>query len=1063
MFLLIIISVIVVQLWYGFNPNMLLTSHDTGAALDPIGLVKTRLYAWHSGINLGVSQIHLSGGIIYYGIEALATYFTNSVFWGQRIVVTLWFFLPMFVLYIVLRKITVFANKPFMALIASLLFQFNHYQQHGWRVLWRTRFATYMLLPVIWLLMMDYFEGRRTLLKTSIYVALSVFLLNGGGSPPVFGAVILLVLVTTSYYLLINLHHNITSYIRRSVLFILFSGIFSFILSSHWIVPFLYFTFATYSQTVAAYGGLLSIIAWTDVVSLDTSILNLLRNVGIPFWDTSRGDPLLFRTIPLLIILSFLWPILALSSMFFVKVKVERKLIILFLILMAVGLVFTAGTHKPFRDFYIFLYTRIPGYVMFRSPLYKFGNLLWFAYSILIAFTISSIISRVKIARVPKIVIPVIFITTIFLWDYSVFNNKFFSWHPPLTTMENIPPYVFSYKNWVDKNSDYNSRTLLLPGMQKEWSWEVYRWGYASFGSQLFPLLTDKNTLTNDTASYEGPSTREAIDTLYEMIKNGVPSWVEVANDLNIRYLLLRKDYYYNSDLARTVRPDIYEKILSQENKVEKIQNFGQWDLYQIKLSKSNEKIFLETTPTVYFDLDSNVEISKHLTLVHERGVDLQNKPILISNEAIKDNIESDRNLLIIPHPEDMFIPPQQFTLPTTNFIPGHPLYFLTEKREKQLFERESLNHEDTLNIYLDLSVLRLTEINRVIEENGDIEIIERVLDKYALHLGDIRKIVEELIKNEKSFNLILAKTKWYLIQEKKIIENFINNPKMTSLKISSAVHLGNINDLIEIIPLSQDQESILYSKKLTDFESDAIFLDDEYKLGIPENGLYEIYIKNNSLLRNFGKLYIQIGNQSSEKVLDIHKSVFSWQKVEDVVLDKGSWRLNIKGDETQLSSIRRYDVALYKQANKTITAQSEIISYRRINPTRFWAKITSVNPVILMFDEKFETGWKLYLKEKFEMQGVLNEQIFNTIGLRPITEDKHMKVNGYANGWLINPKTDLVGEETEVIIEYEPQRVFYAGFLINGVALAGATVYLIFTKRSIILNLFSQLKAHFD
>ena len=561
---ILLIGILVPLLWYGLDPNTIIASHDVGSFLNPVELAKTRLFTWYSGTNFGRSQTDASGSIIYYGIEALGAFLTGSVFTGQKIVVILWFIFPMFILYILLQKISVFKNKPYMALFAALIFQFNHFQQQGWRVFWRTRFSTYILLPIILILLIDYLEGRRKLLKTAVFIGLSVFLLNGGGSPPVYGANILLVLVTIFYYLLINFRKSFFIYLKRSILFILASAVSTLLMSSFWLLPYLYNSLKTYSQIIQNMGGVSVSLAWTDVVSQYTSTLNLLRNVGLLFWDTSSGDPHLFFTNPILIIISFIWPVLTFSAIFFAKKHEEKKYVILFLLFAITGLIFTAGTHPPFRSFYVFFLNYIPGYVIFRSPLYKFGNLLWFSYAVLIAFSLSSIFEKIMSYSRGVLwlkFLPLFFISFILLWDYPVFKNQFFDFNPDFSTILKIPPYVFDFGNWMDKNIDPYARTLLLPDSDKNWRWEVYRWRYSSFGSQLIPFLTTKNTISNDVSALDMEQTIVMLDKLYELIKNNDPIWLTIARKFNIRYLLLRRDYYYDLDWMPTTQPYLYEKI----------------------------------------------------------------------------------------------------------------------------------------------------------------------------------------------------------------------------------------------------------------------------------------------------------------------------------------------------------------------------------------------------------------------------------------------------------------------------------------------------------------------
>ncbi len=1054
--LILFLGILVPLLWYGLDPNTIITSHDVGSFLNPVELAKTRFYAWYSGVNFGRSQTDASGSIIYYGIEALGAFLTGSVMTGQKIVVILWFILPMLVLYILLQKISVFKNKPYMALFASLLFQFNHFQQQGWRVFWRTRFSTYILLPIILILLIDYLEGRRKLLKTAVFIGLAVLLLNGGGSPPVFGADILLVLVTIFYYLIINFRNTFYIYLKRSVLFILASTVSALLMSSFWFIPYLYNSLKSYSQIIQNMGGVSTSLAWTDVVSQYTSTLNLLRNVGLLFWDTSSGDPHLFFTNPILIIISFIWPVLTFSSIFFAKGKQEKKYVILFLLFAVTGLIFTAGTHPPFRSFYIFFLNYIPGYVIFRSPLYKFGNLLWFSYAVLIAFSLGSIIEITKsfVAKnriIKKFIalLPVLFLSSILLWDFPVFKNQFFDFNPDFSTVLKIPPYVYDFGNWMDKNIDPYARTLLLPDSDKNWRWEVYRWRYSSFGSQLIPFLTTKNTISNDVSALDMEQTIVMLDKLYELIKNNDPAWLTIAQKFNIRYLLLRRDYYYDLDWMPTTQPDLYEKILAQESNVEKIKTSGEWDLYRIKTDIPAEKIYLVNKPVFYSQKDDNIILP--LSIMRQNGLVSSNNIHLIPSKGIPNNADDSQNVIAVPSPLDSFLPVgiDGLVLPKPEFLPDSPLYFLVNNKETELI-KNAIMPEDMVNIYLDLSLKRLAELNEFIKLKADLKKIENVSSRYILLLNDLKRNIDLLLRSKKDTDRIVIRSKGFLIEEKKLLEIWINDQGSQPVKNSLGENLQYLEDLINKIPVSQEQEAVLSGSMKPFSDPDIVFLMQGYKWRVPVNGLYEIYLGKSSLLKNSGVLTIHIDNQTVETKKDNSQKEYSWQKIGEVNLSEGDHGLQIAADGNNISSIRKGDIVFVKIGNQKDIETNPKISYRRINATKYIAEIPSNNSFFLIFDEKYNPEWKVYLKEKSAEKSKFSivENIFETLFLTPLPEAKHVKADGYANAWYIDPSQNLQEKEYEAVIEYWPQRIFYLSFLITIIAVSGGLVFLVISGR---------------
>lgn len=1066
-YLLIFILSLVPLLWYGLDANMLMASNDVGASMNPIELVKTRVFSWNSGINFGVSQTDTSGSIIYYGFEALAAFITGSIYTGQKIVIILWFLAIMLSIYICVRKIPVFRDKPYMALFASILFQFNHYQQHGWRVFWRTRFSSYILLPIMTILLVNFLEGKSKLLKTAVYMGLAVLLLNGGGSPPVYGANILLVLSIIFYYLITNLRKDFFIYLKRSIQFLLASGIVAFIMSSYWLFPYIYYTVSSYSQTMSDMGGISPMIMWTDVVSLNASVLNLMRNVGLPFWDTNLPDPKLFLVNPLVVAISFIWPILTFSAVFFAKKKEEKKYIVLFLIIAIVAILFTAGTHKPFKDFYIFLLYHIPGFVIFRSPLYKFGNLLWFSYAVLIAFTLSSMTEFIKGNGIIKkiftqktaYILPSIIIAFILVWDYPFFSNSFLIWRPPLTTMLKIPSYVIEYGNWVDHRGDYSSRTLLLPELFRAMPVEAYRWGYWSFGSQLFTLLTNKNSITNDIHAYtfdlEPEVASIGIDRIYTYLKNNDPNWFILAKEFGIRYLILRNDFYYDIEGTPTTQPIIYENNLSQDSRVEKVNTFGEWDLYRLRADYPAKKIKASTKPIFYLEKSNN--ILPFFTLIDQLNQETDKEIQFISANNKFEEI-GNQDLMIIPGPMDAYLPLKkgELFLPNVKRLPGSLLYFTVVNKEKELIKKAVIT-EDQLKILTDFSLNRLAEIKELVRIKAQQKNIESVFSQYIFLLDEMKKNINLLLTSNKDSSHSIIRTKGYLIEEKKLLKIWLDDPVFLSVKNILEKSYQYLDGFINTVVLTSEQEAILTGLINPYYDPNIVFLNPEYKWRIPQDGTYEIYINKISVLQNSNKLVIQIDGNSIESDIDKNKTEDNWQKIGEINLGKGEQGLSIVSDGIILSSIKKGDIVFKKKKTDNGVYFPPQISYRRINPTKYLADVSSNGQTLVVLDEKFHPGWKLYLKKKFsdsylssktnlidKIKIFLDENIFNTLFMKPLSDDKHIEVNSYENAWYFDPQQMVDAKEYQIVIEYWPQRLIYFFSIISIVAIAGSIIYLI-------------------
>ncbi|MBI3366456.1 hypothetical protein HY041_02415, partial [Candidatus Roizmanbacteria bacterium] len=133
----------------------------------------------------------------------------------------------------------------------------------------------------------------------------------------------------------------------------------------------------------------------------------------------------------------------------------------------------------------------------------------------------------------------------------------------------------------------------------------------------------------------------------------------------------------------------------------------------------------------------------------------------------------------------------------------------------------------------------------------------------------------------------------------------------------------------------------------------------------------------------------------------------------------------------------------------------SPTIRFTRVNPTKYKVRIKqAIKPFYLIFSESFDNNWKLYInnsnlddtiKDSKHLSALFNQNIFETWGKTPINDKNHMKANGYANAWFIQPDNRQNNHEYEVIVEYKPQQYFYLGLIISIITLIGSSVYIFY------------------
>jgi hypothetical protein len=142
-------------------------------------------------------------------------------------------------------------------------------------------------------------------------------------------------------------------------------------------------------------------------------------------------------------------------------------------------------------------------------------------------------------------------------------------------------------------------------------------------------------------------------------------------------------------------------------------------------------------------------------------------------------------------------------------------------------------------------------------------------------------------------------------------------------------------------------------------------------------------------------------------------------------------------------------------------------ITFVKINPTKYKVKVEGAKePYTLIFSESFHQGWRAYIsdqrsvtssqyggivasyfdgeiKEGTHKNIFFDKNTFETWGKKPISEERHLLVNGYANSWYITPQDSGEAEKYEMIIEFQPQRWFYLGLGMSVLTLVGCLGYL--------------------
>ena len=131
------------------------------------------------------------------------------------------------------------------------------------------------------------------------------------------------------------------------------------------------------------------------------------------------------------------------------------------------------------------------------------------------------------------------------------------------------------------------------------------------------------------------------------------------------------------------------------------------------------------------------------------------------------------------------------------------------------------------------------------------------------------------------------------------------------------------------------------------------------------------------------------------------------------------------------------------KEIRSKINSKTDIppeITFEEVSPTMQKVNVSRANGAYLLnFLDSYNTGWRVYILPKGD-----KNNFWQTWFKKSLPDNKHLKVNGFANSWLIEPSDANFQKNYDVIIEFWPQRIFYLGIFISGIALISCIGYLI-------------------
>lgn len=216
----------------------------------------------------------------------------------------------------------------------------------------------------------------------------------------------------------------------------------SILINAFWIIPAILTGSNSFKSLGDAYTSTAS-VKFFSFATFENSI-SLLH----PNWPENIFGKIYFQRPEFLLL-----PIIAFGSLFFVK-KENKKIILPLTAVSLLGSFLAKGANEPFGAVYLFLFEKIPGFLLFRDPT-KWYMLVAVSFAILIPFTLFELYK--KIGRFG-------FIAPLAFTFYFIFliNPLFLGKLPGTFQTSGVPKEYISFEHYLSLQQSF-SRTLWIP------------------------------------------------------------------------------------------------------------------------------------------------------------------------------------------------------------------------------------------------------------------------------------------------------------------------------------------------------------------------------------------------------------------------------------------------------------------------------------------------------------------------------------------------------------------------------------------------------------------------
>lgn len=554
--------------WFWGRGAVLINGVDTNFPLDPDIWFLRRFFVWSASGNAGNDFSSSTAGLFFHfiqyvpyklGLSLQQVEIFSLIFWFSAIILTSFY----------LSRV-LFPKKFLVQILFVSLYAFNIYLFNTWENVKVANISLMAAIPLAVSILLQTREKKFDFMYLVSASAVTGVLLSGSGINPAY---FISFFIVVGIFLLGDFLANFNrSHLYERLKNSLIMSCVILLVNIYWIIPTTHFIFSN----VTASGSInqIGFTDWTDSLSMNTSILNVLRLQGAWDWypiDGQTNLPLYipyalnyFHSFPF-IVFSFLLPLLSLISLVRIK-KSSKHLYIALGIMLVLGVFLGAGTHSPTGSLFHLLSNNLPFFTLFRSPWYIFTPLLILAVSGLTSLLFNNLLQKRGEGKFIHQVFISVFILMLvvanLIYSYPLTTGKIFRPERLDSFFVKFPNYIFDSQAWL--NNYQTGRAIEYPDHEMQ----NYEWGYRGIES-ILQLLTDKETLFLPINNPESPVSILIRDLYFSLKKGEIDKVRAIAGKLNISTIFEKKD----------------QKIIAQElpQAIKELptQNFGQWNFYQ--------------------------------------------------------------------------------------------------------------------------------------------------------------------------------------------------------------------------------------------------------------------------------------------------------------------------------------------------------------------------------------------------------------------------------------------------------------------------------------------------